>query len=88
MFDPLKPHFYLIKLGFTGVNIIFLTFAKNIDCGYQNRLTEASTHNVCFEQEYEKISDFFFWKFSVFGCKIFNIFELACFHNGLHARPA
>ena len=33
-FDPLKPHFYIVKLGFTGVYIIFLIFAKNIDCGY------------------------------------------------------
>ena len=22
--DPLKPHFYIVKLGFTGVNIFFL----------------------------------------------------------------
>ena len=22
--DPLKPHFYIVKLGFTGVYIIFL----------------------------------------------------------------
>ena len=33
-FDPLKPHFYIVKLGFTGVNIIFLFLLKNIDCGY------------------------------------------------------
>ena len=35
-FDPLKPHFYIVKLGFTGVYIIsFLLFLlKNIDCGY------------------------------------------------------
>ena len=33
-FDPLKPHFYIVKLGFTGVNIIFLISAQNIDCGY------------------------------------------------------
>ena len=33
-FDPLKPHFYIVKLGFTGVNIIFVISAKNIDCGY------------------------------------------------------
>ena len=26
-FDPLKPHFYIIKLGFTGVYIIFLISA-------------------------------------------------------------
>ena len=33
-FDPLKPHVYIVKLGFTGVYIIFLISAKNIDCGY------------------------------------------------------
>ena len=27
-FDPLKPHFYTVKLGFTGVYIIFLISAK------------------------------------------------------------
>ena len=27
-FDPLKPHFYKVKLGFTGVYIIFLISAK------------------------------------------------------------
>ena len=27
-FDPLKPHFYIVKLGFTGVYIIFLIFAQ------------------------------------------------------------
>ena len=33
-FDALKPHFYIVKLGFTGVYIIFLISAQNIDCGY------------------------------------------------------
>ena len=33
-FDPLKPHVCIVKLGFTGVYIIFLIFAQNIDCGY------------------------------------------------------
>ena len=32
--DPLKSHFYIVKLGFTGVYIIFLISAQNIDCGY------------------------------------------------------
>ena len=26
--DPLKPHFYIVKLGFTGVCIYFLIYAK------------------------------------------------------------
>ena len=33
-FDPLKTHFYIVKLGFTGVYIIFLILLENIDCGY------------------------------------------------------
>ena len=32
-FDPLKPHFYKVKLGFTGVYIFFFFLLKNIDCG-------------------------------------------------------
>ena len=33
LLTPLKPHFYIVKLGFTGVYIIFLISAQNIDCG-------------------------------------------------------
>ena len=33
-FDLLKPHFYIVKLGFTGVYIIFLISDQNIGCGY------------------------------------------------------
>ena len=32
-FDPLKPHFYIVKLGFAGVYIIFVISVKSIDCG-------------------------------------------------------
>ena len=33
-FDPLKHHFYIVKLGFTGIYIIFLISAHNTDSGY------------------------------------------------------
>ena len=35
-FEPLKPHFYIVKLGFIGVYIHYFSyfFLKNIDCGY------------------------------------------------------
>ena len=33
-FDPLRPHFYIVKLGFAGVHLIFHISAQNIDCGY------------------------------------------------------
>ena len=41
----LKPHFYIVKLGITGVYIIFLISAQNIDCGYSLELP------LCFEQK-------------------------------------
>ena len=33
-FDPLKPHFYTVKLGFTGYTLFFLFLLKNVDCVY------------------------------------------------------
>ena len=33
-FELLKPNFYKVKLRVTGVYIIFLISAQNIDCGY------------------------------------------------------
>ena len=61
-FDPLKPHFYIVKLGFTGVCIIFLFLLKNIDCGYSleppRRGGSNEYHSLCFEQKYEKYQNF------------------------------
>ena len=69
-FDPVKPHFYIVKLGFTGVYIIFLISAQNIEA------VLTSTHNLCFEQKYEKYQSFFFYlKIFSFGGEIFYIFE-------------
>ena len=75
-FDPLKPHFYVVKLGFTRVYIIFLISAQNIDCQCSLELIKAvltSIHNLWFEQKYEKYQiflseNFHFWevKFSVY----------------------
>ena len=31
---PLTSHFYIIKLGFAGINLFFLFLIQNIDCGY------------------------------------------------------
>ena len=44
-FDPLKPHFYIVKLGFTGVYINFLISARNIDCGYSLELPRRGGSN-------------------------------------------
>ena len=61
-FDPLEPHCYIEKLGFTVVYIIFLLSAQNIDCWYSleppRRGGLTSTHNLCFEQKYEKYKSF------------------------------
>ena len=44
-FDPHKPHFYIVKLGFTGVYIIFLISGQNIDCGYTLELPHRGGSN-------------------------------------------
>ena len=57
-FDPLKPHFYLVKLGFTEVYSIFLILLNSIDCGYSLELLcrggSNKYNNLCFEKNYEK----------------------------------
>ena len=70
-FDPHKPHFYIIKLGFTGVYIIFLISARNIDCGYSLEPPRRGGSNEypqsIFWAEIRKLLAFFNWKFPFFG---------------------
>ena len=69
-FDPLKPHLYIVKLGFTGVYIIFLISAQNINCGYSLEPPRRGGSNEylqsMFWAEIWTISEFFIWKFLVF----------------------
>ena len=44
--DPLKPHFYLVKLGFIGVYIIFLISSKNIDEYPQSMFLSRNIKNI------------------------------------------
>ena len=65
----LKPHFCIIKLGFTRIYIIFLISAQK----HRLWVLEAvltSTQNLCFEQEYEKHQNFLSENCPFFGCKI------------------
>ena len=84
-FDPLKPQFYKVKLGFTGVHIIFLIsgyilfflfLLKTHRLRVEAVLT--STHNLCFELKYEKcqnfLSIFFFFFFSFCGGNFFPLY--------------
>ena len=60
-FDPLKPHFYIVKLGFTGVYIIFLISAQK----HRTEAVLTSTHKLCFE----------ILKISVFYLKFFRFWR-------------
>ena len=79
-FDPLKPHFYIVKLGFTGVYISFLISAQNIDCGYSLEPPHRGGSNeypqsIFWAEIWKKFRVFFIWKFSVFDGEIVYIFE-------------
>ena len=58
--NPLKPHFYIVKLGFTGVYIIFLISAQK--------------HSLCFEQKYEKYQIFYLKIFIFFLVVKFSVY--------------
>ena len=42
---PLKPHFYIAKLGYAGVCLFFLFLLQNIDCGYSSELPRRGGSN-------------------------------------------
>ena len=69
-FNPLKAQFYIVKLGFTGVYIIFHISAQNIDCGYSleppRRGGSTEYPQSMFWAEIWKILEFFIWKLSFF----------------------
>ena len=77
-FDPLKPHFYIVKLGFTGVYIIFLISAQNIDCGYSLEPPRRGGSNEypqsMFWAEIWKISEFFYLEIFPFWVVKFSIY--------------
>ena len=79
--------FYIVKLGFTRVYIIFLIFAQKHRLWYSLESPRRGGSNEypqsMFWAEIWKLSEFFIWKFSVLGGEIFYIFEQACFRNEL-----
>ena len=83
-FDPLKPHFYTVKLGFTGVYIIFLFLLKNIDCGYLLELPRLlmSAHNLCFVQKCEKYQRFLSENFKFLEVKFSIYLNRRVFNDG------
>ena len=66
-FDQFKPHFYIVKLGFTGVYIIFLISAQKHRLWYSleppHRGGSKEYLQSMFWTEIRKISEFFVWFF-------------------------
>ena len=57
---PINPNFYIVKLGFTGDKLFFF-------CS-KGEAVLTSTHNLCFEQKYEK--------YQSFSCENFQVLEV------------
>ena len=77
-FDPLKPHFYIVKPGFTGVYIIFLISAQKHRLWYSLEPPLRGGSNVylqsMFWAEIWKMFEFFVWKFSIFRWLTFSVY--------------
>ena len=65
-FDPLKPHFYTVKLGFTGIYIILLISALKHRLWVLVRGGSIEYHNLCFEQKHKKYQNFYLKTFACF----------------------
>ena len=84
IFEPLKPHFYIVKLGFTGVCIIFLIFAQKLNCehslepprrGGSNEYPQSmfwATAWKISELFYLKIFNFWWWTFLYIWTGVFS----------------
>ena len=76
---PPSTPFSIVKLGFTGVYIIFLILLNNIDCGYSLEPPHRGGSNEypqsMFWAEIWKISGFISENICVFGGEIFYMFE-------------
>ena len=76
--DHLKPHFYIVKLGFTGVYLNFLISAQNIYCRYSLEPPRRGGSNeypqsMFFSRNTKKYQNFYPKIFNFFGGKIFSI---------------
>ena len=90
-FDPLKPHFYITKLGFTGVYIIFLISAQKHRLWVLVRTASpmgvlTCTYNLCFEQKYEKYYNFLSENLQFLVVKILmylnrRVFVMFCYYS-------
>ena len=77
-FDPHKPYFYIVKLGLTGVYIIFLISAekhRSYSLEPPRRGVSNEYQQSMFMSRNMKNIRIFIWKFSFFGGKIFSTFE-------------
>ena len=54
---PLEPHFYIAKLGYAGVHLVFLFLLQNIDCGYSLELPRYTIMYVEYLIKLEKNHD-------------------------------
>ena len=79
-FDPLKPHFYIVKLGFTGVYIIFLISSQKYKLWILVRTASAKRFKrvpTIYILSRNMINfRIFLWKLSVFGGEISIIFTI------------
>ena len=57
-FPQLSPTFYIVQLGFTRLNIIFLISVQKHRLWVLVHAVLTSTYNICFEQKYEKYQNF------------------------------
>ena len=85
-FDPLKRHFYIVKLGLIGVYIFFIS-AQNIDYGYSLESPNYTVPTIYVFSRNMKIFIFFFlpenFRFLVIKFSVYlnrHVFVMICLY--------
>ena len=63
MNNPLNPKFYIVKLRFIRVKLVFLFLIQNIDCGYSLEPPRQSGSNVYLQSMFSAKPSLYNWKY-------------------------
>ena len=86
--DPLTPHFYIVKLGYTGEQNFFLILLLNIDCGYSSSLGWFyRVPTIYVLSKNKKKSNFLFMNYHFYTRWKLQYIAWACYHNTQARTP-
>ena len=76
---PLKPHFYIAKLGYAGIYLFFLFLFQNINCGYSLELPRRVSTIYVLSKNKKNIKTILVNFFSIFKARKISVYCMGKF---------